>query len=33
MAAVVSETRLTEFRLTAKRRPLESSVWDQKVVG
>ena len=27
MTAAVPEARLTEFRLTAKRRLLESSVW------
>ena len=31
MTAAGPEPRLTEFRPTAKRRSLESSVWDGKV--
>ncbi len=31
MTVAVPEARLTEFRLAAKRRPLESFVWDRRV--
>ncbi len=31
MTAAVPEVRLTEFRLTAKHRPLISFLWDRKV--
>ena len=31
MTAAVPEPLLTEFRLSAKRRPLEPLLWDRKV--